>query len=119
MQAIAEAAKELNERREAWLNPPDASEAELKKRTLTNLYNARPTWLAQLHARLDRAVWDAYGWDDLDPETVDEETILTRLLKLNGERAGRRRFVAPHLGFGAGETASVRVMRLPSGVMAG
>ncbi len=89
VQAIAEAARELNERREAWLNPPDASEAELKKRTLTNLYNARPTWLAQLHARLDRAVWDAYGWDDLDPETVDEETILTRLLKLNQERARR------------------------------
>lgn len=89
VQAIAGAAKELNERREAWLNPPNASEAELKKRTLTNLYNARPTWLANLHARLDRAVWDAYGWDDDDPETVDEETILTRLLKLNGERANK------------------------------
>ena len=88
--AISEAAKELNEKREAWLNPPDASEAELKKRTLTNLYNARPTWLANLHAQLDRAVWAAYGWDDEDPETVDEETILTRLLKLNRERAGRR-----------------------------
>ena len=68
VQTIAEAAKELNERREAWLNPTDASEAELKKRTLTNLYNARPTWLANAHARLDRAVWDAYGWDDPDPD---------------------------------------------------
>ncbi|MGA7669673.1 MAG: class I SAM-dependent DNA methyltransferase, partial [Nitrolancea sp.] len=89
VQAISEAAKELNEKREAWLNPPDASEAELKKRTLTNLYNARPTWLANLHAQLDRAVWAAYGWDDGEPESVDEETILTRLLKLNEERAGR------------------------------
>lgn len=87
VQAIAEAAKELNERREAWLNPPDASKVELKKRTLTNLYNARPTWLAQVHVRLDRAVWDAYGWNDEDPEVVDEEVVLTRLLKLNYERA--------------------------------
>jgi type II restriction/modification system DNA methylase subunit YeeA len=85
---IGEATKALNEAREAWLNPPDASEAELKKRTLTNLYNARPTWLAQAHARLDRAVWAAYGWDDPDPAAVDDETILTRLLALNGERAG-------------------------------
>ena len=36
----------LNELREGWLNPPDATEAELKKRTLTKLYNQRPTWLA-------------------------------------------------------------------------
>ena len=58
-----------------------------KKRTLTNLYNARPTWLAQLHERLDRAVWAAYGWDDPDPATVEEDTILSRLLALNLERA--------------------------------
>jgi hypothetical protein len=32
------------EQRDVWLNPVDASEAELKKRTLTNLYNQRPTW---------------------------------------------------------------------------
>jgi type II restriction/modification system DNA methylase subunit YeeA len=87
VQAIAEAAQALNEVREAWLNPPDASEAVLKTRTLTNLYNARPTWLAQAHTRLDRAVWTAYGWDDPDPSAVDEETILTRLLALNLERA--------------------------------
>jgi hypothetical protein len=88
VQAIAEAAKALNELREAWLNPPDASEAVLKKRTLTNLYNARPSWLANAHARLDRAVWAAYGWADPDPAEVDEETILTRLLALNLERSG-------------------------------
>ena len=34
--------------------------AELKKRTLTNLYNARPTWLANDHAALDRVVFVAY-----------------------------------------------------------
>ena len=30
-------------------------EADLKKRTLTNLYNARPTWLALVHQELDAA----------------------------------------------------------------
>ena len=44
-EAIAEAARELNELREGWLNPPGMPEFELRKRTLTNLYNSRPTWL--------------------------------------------------------------------------
>jgi len=52
------------------------------------LYNARPAWLAHAHAALDRAVWAAYGWDDPDPSGVDDDTILTRLLALNLERAG-------------------------------
>ncbi len=72
-----------------WLDPEGASEAELNKRTLTNLYNARPTWLLNAHAALDRAVWAAYGWDDPVPAEVDEDTILSRLLALNGERATR------------------------------
>ena len=84
--AIADAAHALNDLREAWLNPPDAAESELKKRTLTNLYNARPAWLAAAHAALDRAVWAAYGWED-DPEATTDEEILARLLALNGERA--------------------------------
>lgn len=88
--AIAEAAKRLDELRERWLNPEGASEAELKTRTLTNLYNQRPTWLQHVHAALDRAVWAAYGWDDPDPATVDEDMILSRLLALNLERAGAR-----------------------------
>jgi type II restriction/modification system DNA methylase subunit YeeA len=84
--AIGDAAAELDRLRRAWLDPKGATEAELKKRTLTNLYNARPTWLANAHAALDRAVWAAYGWDDPDPGAVDEDTILSRLLALNGER---------------------------------
>jgi len=84
--AIAAAAKALDERRVAWLNPPGADAAELKKRTLTNLYNARPTWLTFAHAALDRAVWAAYGWDDPEPATTPEDTILSRLLALNLER---------------------------------
>ena len=81
-EAIGAAAKELNDLRERWLNPPEASEEELKKRTLTNLYNARPTWLAQAHERLDNAVLDAYGW----PHDIGNEELLTRLLALNLER---------------------------------
>ena len=72
---------------EKWLNPLDASKAELKKRTLTNLYNTRPAWLADAHAMLDRAVWAAYGWDDTDPEETSDEEILGRLLALNQQRA--------------------------------
>lgn len=85
--AIADAARRLNELRENWLDPEGASEAVLKKRTLTNLYNERPTWLVMAHTALDRAVWAAYGWDDPDPATVEEETILSRLLALNQQRA--------------------------------
>lgn len=83
VQAIAQAAKELVEKRDAWLNPPGASEAELKKRTLTNLYNQRPTWLALAHKKLDEAVLDAYGW----PHDLSDEEILERLLDLNLERS--------------------------------
>ena len=86
--AIAAAARTLDEQRRSWLNPVGADEAELKKRTLTNLYNARPTWLANAHAALDRAVWAAYGWPE-PPEETDDETILARLLALNLERAGQ------------------------------
>ncbi len=60
-----------------------ATAAELKKRTLTNLYNARPTWLANAHAALDRAVFSAYGW----PEEIGDEEILKNLLALNLERS--------------------------------
>ena len=82
--AIGEAARRLVELRARWLNPPewvewveepvpgypkrpvarDESVAKaLKARTLTNLYNARPQWLADAHAALDVAVAAAYGWD--------------------------------------------------------
>ena len=77
----------------------------MRRRTLTNLYNERPTWLANLHAALDRAVWAAYGWDDPDPAAVAAEEILARLLALNLERAGR----AGRLDHGrVEETATVR-----------
>ncbi len=56
--------------------------------TLTTLYNQRSTRIAHAYAALDRAVWSAYGWDDPDPAAVTDETILERLLALNGERAG-------------------------------
>jgi type II restriction/modification system DNA methylase subunit YeeA len=86
IRAIGEAAAELVKLRDAWLNPPGASEAELKKRTLTNLYNQRPTWLDNAHRRLDEAVFAAYGW----PADLNDDEILGRLLALNLERAGRQ-----------------------------
>jgi len=55
----------------------------LKQRTLTNLYNQRPTWLVQAHQKLDAAVFAAYGWE---PGMSDEE-LLERLLHLNLERS--------------------------------
>jgi hypothetical protein len=84
VQAIAEAAKELVELRDAWLNPPDLPEKELTKRTLTNLYNQRPAWLDAAHKRLDAAVFVAYDW----PQELSDEEILARLLALNLTRAG-------------------------------
>jgi hypothetical protein len=61
---------------------PDCAES-LKKRTLTNLYNERPTWLDLAHKKLDAAVFAAYGWD---PAMSDDE-LLERLLQLNLARS--------------------------------
>ncbi len=87
--AIAGAAKELNELRENWLNPQtgglELPSDQLKKLTLTNLYNQRPTWLKDAHATLDAAAFAAYGWPEAPEELADGE-IIARLLKLNLER---------------------------------
>ena len=106
--AIAAAARDLDRLRNAWLNPPDlvriepevvpgypdrilprdeAAAAELKKRTLTNLYNERPAWLDMAHRRLDEAVAAAYGW----PAHLSDDEILERLFALNQERAAAGR----------------------------
>ena len=123
--AIAEAARELNELRSRWLNPPEWTKTEvlefpgsvdgpwaryvvkpnkrgigtvrwprvvakdpdcaasLKSRTLTNLYNERPTWLDLAHQKLDAAVLAAYGWDT----DISDEQLLERLLELNLARS--------------------------------
>ncbi len=113
---IAAAAKKLDDLRRTWLNPPDLVDivpeitptaapgeaprrypdrilpktidaaVKLKERTLTNLYNLRPRWLADAHEALDRAVAAAYGW----PEDIATEDALARLLTLNLDRAARR-----------------------------
>ena len=98
--AIAEAARRLADLRDRWLNPPEWMEwidepvpgypkrpvprdetaaQQLKKRTLTNLYNARPQWLADAHAALDAAVAAAYGWD----AAISGDEALQKLLALN------------------------------------
>lgn len=63
--------------------PRPGFEAELKKRTLTNLYNARSAWLANAHRALDEAVAAAYGW----PADLNDTDVLQRLLALNLSRA--------------------------------
>ncbi len=74
------------------LVPRDAdSAARLKKRTLTNLYNERPSWLDHAHRRLDEAVAAAYGW----PADLTDDAILDRLLTLNRERAESEAQTAP------------------------
>ena len=62
--------------------PKSEYAADWKKRTLTNLYNERPTGLKLRCEKLDKAVAKAYGWNDYTPEMIDTE-ILQRLLKLN------------------------------------
>jgi len=100
---IAESAKRLNQLRENWLNPPelvnwvpdvvpgfpdrivpksDSAERELRKRTLTRLYNARPQWLVNTHAELDEAVAAAYGL----PWPLSAQETLDRLFELNQSR---------------------------------
>ena len=93
------------------------SRPRVKKRTLTNLYNERPTWLRLGHRELDAAVVAAYGavdpeggwreeWAEVWQETgagrplaaehplgarraeVDQ-AVLASLLRLNLARAGR------------------------------
>ena len=94
-----------------------AKDARLKKRTLTKLYNERPTWLRHAHEALDRAVLAAYAatdpggewaedWAEVWVETgagqplkpdhplfarraeVDQK-VLANLLRLNHQRAGK------------------------------
>ncbi len=85
LKTIEKAARELNTWRTAWLNPGEDSfmtTVERKRRTLTNLYNEPPAWLANAHAVLDKAVFEAYGW----PDDISDQEILTRLLALNLQR---------------------------------
>lgn len=93
-----------------------AEDPRLRKRTLTNLYNERPTWLRLAHRRLDEAVLAAYAaadpaggwspawaaaWEDTGagqpPALPDDhpdaarrheidQRVLANLLRMNGER---------------------------------
>ncbi len=105
--AVALEARQLVELRDRWLNPPewvewvdepvpgypkrpvprdeDAAMA-LKKRTLTNLYNARPQWLADAHEALDAAVAAAYGWS----ADITDDDVLQKLLAMNMDSTSAR-----------------------------
>lgn len=82
-QTIAEIAKEMDQRRRDWVDPPNFGGEPESGRTLTNLYNVQPTWLQQLHAALDEAVADAYGFD----VHATDEAVLEDLLDLNLRRS--------------------------------
>lgn len=70
----------LDERR---LPVDESAEQLLKKRTLSKLYNERPTWLANLHANLDAALCAAYDW----PADITDDRLIEHLLALNLDRA--------------------------------
>tara|TARA_R110002072_G_scaffold286175_2_gene451196 strand:+ start:2864 stop:5938 length:3075 start_codon:yes stop_codon:yes gene_type:complete len=101
--------------RQSAIDAACAKDPKLKKRTLTNLYNERPTWLRLAHKALDEAVIAAYAavdpegeWDTAWAEVFEEtgagqplpdghelierrqeveQLILGNLLRMNQERA--------------------------------
>lgn len=101
--AIEQAAARLNELRTNYLYPEDMvvsapegqgfpdrrlpKDAEaakvLAQRTMTRLYNERPSWLIEAHRALDEAVAASYGW----AKDITEEGALHRLLDLNRSRS--------------------------------
>jgi hypothetical protein len=82
---ITESPQDDSEFESSYLGEVPAKRAEGvgSKRTLTNLYNQRPTWLELAHKRLDEAVFAAYGWKS----DLSDEEILEKLLALNLERS--------------------------------
>lgn len=132
--AIAIAAQELFKLRDHYLNPPEwtdwiitpeeqaagfpkrpvakpGHEADLKTRTLTNLYNARPVWLALAHETLDKAVAAANGWSDYTPAMEDGE-ILSRLLAMNFARGAAKAVVGKVSRDRAGSNSAKRAREL-------
>lgn len=81
---VGEAARSLVGLRNGWLTPASGNAEDLRHRTLTSLYNQRPTWLANAHADLDAAVIASYGW----AAGLGDDIILANLLALNIERSG-------------------------------
>ena len=69
---VPEEARELI--RESAIMARAAKDPNLKKRTLTNVYNERPTWLRLAHERLDKAVLNAYATVDPDGDWSSEWT---------------------------------------------
>ncbi|MFW6133105.1 MAG: class I SAM-dependent DNA methyltransferase, partial [Planctomycetota bacterium] len=109
---VPEAARALI--RQSAIQAEAVGDKDLKKRTLTNLYNERPAWLQLAHAAVDRAVLAAYaavdpegGWDPdwaevwqpcgagrpladdhplTDRRARIEQRVLANLLRLNTAR---------------------------------
>ena len=56
---------------------------QLKRRTLTQRYHERPTWLADAHRKLDEAVFANSGW----PSILTDDALLAKLLERNLARS--------------------------------
>ncbi len=120
VQAITEAAKQLDDFRNEWLNPKggqyDNSEKVLKKHTLTNLYNALALYRAEYKGKMRMpetfkdAVDRIIGLDEIESldhihtkldhavldaygwqHNLSDEQILEKLLILNLERANTQK----------------------------
>jgi hypothetical protein len=87
---VAEAGRALYEQRSAIIRREQIGMTEVWNRLLDlRVAESDIMHLRQLRDTMDRAVLAAYGWADLDP--ADKDTILTRLRKLNAQRAAEER----------------------------
>ncbi len=76
---LAAAARELDDLRSRWLT---AEGEKRQRRTMTSLYNAMPTWLADAHRQLDDAALAAYGLrKDLSDDQVAAELLAMNLAR--------------------------------------
>ena len=84
--AIADVAKTMMWHRKNMLTPlENTPEHMIREMTLTNIYNRNDRWLQRDHEKLNQAVFNAYNWTE-NPEDLNDDTILERLLELNLSR---------------------------------
>ena len=74
--ALATAGRELDELRRRWLT---AEGEQRRRRTMTALYNAMPTWLADAHRGLDDVTLAAYGLR----AGLSDDKVAAELLAMN------------------------------------
>ena len=84
---VREAARRLVHWRNEWkkMRRSEIQPGETNASGLARLYREMPPRLCDMHADLDQAVFEAYGWDE-SPATLPEDLLLERLLNLNLKR---------------------------------